>query len=197
MPPPAGLPPAIAQLSFRSAFSLDAGRDFNADLNRLIQHLDSIRISKVLQNQQVGDYMMIRNCCQTVVRFLRREAETEDQFRDLWFHTYGTGNFYSPMGAGMSLFLYRIVPDSSSLAEIHLMLTTWGRDAEDQHLLAGWIIDRLQRNPVLPVDPDEHGFPPGVTLRIFPSTEDPRSVWSCVSQRPYELSLSYILRASY
>jgi hypothetical protein len=199
MPRPDELPASISQLSFRNAFQLAAGREFNSDLGRLIQYLDSIRISKVLDNQQIGDFLLIRNCCDAVITFLRKQSESFLDFRDLglWFVTYGTQDFYNPMSSGISLFLHRVVPDSSSLAEIHFILTAWGRQAAMQHTLVGWVIDRFQHNPVLPVDPDLPPFPPGLTLRVFPSTEDARGIWSSITDRPYEISLSYILRASY
>ena len=47
-PMPSGntLPPSIAQVSFRNAFALDLGPEFDIDFNRLLSHLDALRMGQ-------------------------------------------------------------------------------------------------------------------------------------------------------
>ena len=65
----------------------------------------------------------------------------------------------------------------------------------------GWVVEYLKRNPVLPIEKlKEAGFaaiPPGVTLRMFPSIENPLEIWRAITDQPYQISASYVLRVGY
>jgi TIR domain/Pvc16 N-terminal domain len=205
MPRHTELPSTISQFAMRNAFQLDIGRDFNTHVNHLISHLESIRITKILDSQQIIDYRIIEQACNAIRIFLSDEYNASLPSGELYprieFHVYGSYDFQRPMEAGISLFLHRIVQDSTSLIEIHFILTAWGKTASLQHVLIGWMIDRIRRNPILPGEVVQNSglsaIPPGVTLRIFPSMEDARTIWSSITQAPYQISVSYILRASY
>jgi|GEM_PF-6320901 len=203
MPDEKELPESIAQVSFRNAFSLDIRAGFDRDITRLINHLDSLRLGQGQPHRHEADHRLVHQSCKAVLEVFRATFPAEDHVfgANMRYLIYSTNEFRLPMNTGISLFLHRIVQDSASLIELHLIVTAWGFNANVQHLIIGWVVEYLKRNPVLPIEKlSEAGLdaiPPGVTLRIFPSTENPLEIWRAITDQPYQISASYVLRVGY
>lgn len=203
MPDEKELPASISQVSFRNAFSLDIGGGFDRDITRLINHLDTLRIGQGQRHRHQADYRLVHQSCKAVLEVFRSSFPVEDQVfgANMRFLIYSTNEFRLPMNTGISLFLHRIMQDSTSLIELHLIVTAWGFNANVQHLIIGWVVEYLKRNPILPIeklsDAGLDAIPPGVTLRMFPSTENPREIWRAITDQPYQISASYVLRVGY
>ena len=203
MPDEKELPASIAQVSFKNAFSLDLGGGFDRDITRLINHLDTLRIGQGKRHPHQADYRLVHQSCKAVLEVFRATFPVEENVFgvNMKFLIYSTNEFRLPMNTGISLFLHRIIQDSSSLIELHLIVTAWGFNANVQHIIIGWVVEYLKRNPVLPIEKlSEAGFaaiPPGVTLRMFPSIENPLEIWRAITDQPYQISASYVLRVGY
>jgi len=98
----------------------------------------------------------------------------------------------------VSLYLHRVVQDSTSIIELHFIFTAWSpNEVSYQHGLIGWLMSLFQQNPVLPAHPTLNERYPGIALHMFPSIEDARNIWKLVSELVYQISIPYIVRASY
>ncbi len=195
MPRPEELPATISQFALRNAIQLDTGRKFRADIKQLIGHLESVRIGKSLDShQQTFDDRLVQYIGESVVEFLRQKWEDDIIF----FKVFGSNDFYLKSNLpGVSFFLHKIIQDSTSLIELHFILTAWSEDVLYQHRMVGWLIDQIRRHPVLPMNSELSKIAPGIMLHVFPSMEDARTIWRAVTKEPYQISISYILRASY
>ncbi|MBX2820897.1 MAG: TIR domain-containing protein, partial [Rhodothermaceae bacterium] len=154
MPDEKELPASISQVSFRNAFSLDIGGGFDRDITRLINHLDTLRIGQGQRHRHQADYRLVHQSCKAVLEVFRSSFPVEDQVFgvNMRFLIYSTNEFRLPMNTGISLFLHRIMQDSTSLIELHLIVTAWGFNANVQHLIIGWVVEYLKRNPILPIE---------------------------------------------
>ena len=200
MPPENTLPASISQVSFRNAFALDAGPEFEDDFNRLISHLDALRMGQGQGHKHHADYRLAQQSCWAILDVFKTHFpyDAHPFGINMKFRVYSTNEFHLPMNTGISLFLHRIVQDSTSLVELHVILTAWGFSASVQHLVIGWVVEYLKRHPILPVEKTDESqldaIPPGVTLRVFPSSENPREIWRSITDKPYQISASYVLR---
>ena len=202
MPESSALPESISLISFRNAFPLDVRQGFARDLNRLISNLDMLRIGTKDKNQH-ADHRLVHHSCKALLLALEDAYPADDHVfgAEVQFRLYSTHEFRLPMRTGVSLVLHRVVQDSTSLVELHVILTAWGTVATSQQLIIGWVIEYLKRHPVLSTARLSAGgleaIPPGVSFRIFPSSENPREIWRDVTHEPYQISASYILRVGY
>lgn len=203
MPAPGDLPETISELAYRNALPLDMGREFDVHMRRLLRNLDAIRVAGTHRRQPIQDPHLISALCRELMRFLEYEWSRTGAAAVRSapaFQVYGTYDFQNPMQQGVSLFLHRVVQDANSLVELHFFLTAWGIDAESQHVLLGWLLGVLRENPVVPLDPGEPEYSPipaGITIRLFPSQESAREIWRDVTGESYQISVSYVLRATY
>lgn len=100
----------------------------------------------------MASYRAISAVCESVVQLLRISAEEEGELGDdLEFKVYQASDFTSPMGAGISLFLYRVKVDGHHRIpagrpgpdgrprkrmlplDLSFILTPWAQDASLQH----------------------------------------------------------------
>ena len=204
MPAPGDLPETISELAYRNALPLDMGREFDVHMRRLLHNLDAIRVAGTHRRQPIQDPHLISALCKELMLFLKYEWSRTGAATTIGvspeFRVYGTHDFQRPMHQGVSLFLHRVVQDANSLVELHFILTAWGIDAESQHVLLGWLLGVLRENPVVPLDPGEPEYSPipaGITIRLFPSQESAREIWRDVTGESYQISVSYVLRATY
>lgn len=165
----------------------------------------------------MATYQAIAAVCEGVVQLLRSNYQPE-AFSDteLDFRVYTAQDFNSPMNAGVSLFLYRILPSGSPRTpggrvgpdgkrkktqlpvELHFLLTAWGRDASLQNAIAGWMMRTLEDTPTLPPAllnatwSDVFRVDEGVDVTLAEvTTEDLMRVWEMLSEHHYQLSVPY------
>jgi hypothetical protein len=152
--------------------------------------------------------------CQSISNLL--EASAFDNAHV--FDVYTTNDFEHHMNQGVSLFLYRVVTNSTMRTppgrrtnghrqlvqlpvNLHFMLTAWAEDASMQNLILGWAMRIIADNPIIP-----HGileatmggvFQPNEIVEIVPSdmsTEDLLRLWENFPTVSYQLSVPYLAR---
>lgn len=137
----------------------------------------------------------------------------------LEFEVYTAANFATPMTRGVSIFLYRIYPNSTQRTppgrllpngrrqpamlplDLHFLLTAWAEDASLQHLIAAWMMRTLQDTPSLPAGLLNHRFAntfhddETVEVAIAElTTEELFEIWEVVARNTYQLSVPYVAR---
>lgn len=168
----------------------------------------------------MADFRAIHAVTEAIVRQLRAEVRPGDFSTDVEFSVYGSGDFSStPVSNGVSLFLYRILPngirrmppgeigpDGRRLPpmipiEVHFLLTMWAGQPSLQHTLAGWamrvmedlsLLDASMLNAAAP-----GAFGPDETVEIALSelrTEDLLRIYEVLSPNLYQLSIPYVAR---
>ena len=167
----------------------------------------------------MADFRAITAVTQAIIYTLQSNYNPADFNNDLEFEVYVAGDFSSPMTAGVSLFLYRLLPNGSHrppsgrLApdgrryrnmlplDLHFLLTVWGTDASLQHTIAGWMMRVLEDTPILPaglvnaVAPDVFNGDETVEISLADlGTEDLFHIWETIVQNDYQLSIPYIAR---
>jgi hypothetical protein len=136
--------------------------------------------------------------------------------RELEFEVYRSPEFESPMGQGLSLFLYRVdlhelrrnpvrhTEDGAKRTqlplELHFLLTPWAPNAFLQHAILGWAMTTLADYPILSSgylnETDSGAFSEGENVEITPvpsTTEELVRIWDRVNA-PYEVSMTYVAR---
>ncbi|MCB8944432.1 MAG: DUF4255 domain-containing protein [Ardenticatenaceae bacterium] len=168
----------------------------------------------------MANFRAITAVCESVVYMLRSNYDPNDFNNELEFLVYSASDFAAPMEAGISLFLYRILPDGTHRiptgrintngqryqtrlpVNLYFLLTTWGKTASLQHTIAGWMLRTLEDHPILPIGllntvlPDV--FHPDETVEISLtdlSNEDLLRVWEMLPQSTYRLSVPYVARS--
>lgn len=138
----------------------------------------------------------------------------------LQFKVYVARDFAaSPMPAGVSVFLYRIYPNSSHRTppgrlnpdgtrqrpmlplDLHFLLTAWAKDASLQHAIAAWMMRVLEDTQVLPSGLLNHRYPgtfsddETVDLSITDlTTEELFRIWEVIVNNAYQISVPYVAR---
>lgn len=170
----------------------------------------------------MATYQAITAVCQATIYLLQSnyEASMTGEFtNELEFDVYVPENFASPMDAGVSLFLYRIIPNHAHRTpagrigpngqryhpqlplDLHFLLTAWGRSASLQQSIAGWMMRVIEDTPIIPV---------GLLNRVMPgvfnssetveltlgelTTDDLFHLWEILPQQRYQLSIPYVAR---
>lgn len=155
-----------------------------------------------------------------MIQLLRSSYRAEDfGGHELEFKVYAAQDFTSPMQAGVSLFLYRIVqngthrtpagpvgPDGKRQrtllpVELHFLLTAWGRQPSLQNTIAGWMMRVLEDTPSVPSGLLNATYPevyrPHETLEVVlgeMSSEDLFHLWDLLTEQGYQLSVPYVAR---
>lgn len=168
----------------------------------------------------MATYKGVAAACDAVIQLLRSSYRTEDfGGHELEFKVYAAQDFTSPMLAGVSLFLYRIVQNGTHRTppgpvgadgkrqrtllpvELHFLLTAWGRQPSLQNSIAGWAMRVLEDTPILPSGLLNATYPnvyrPHETVEIVLgelSTEDLFRLWEQLSGQGYQLSVPYVAR---
>ncbi|MCA9970596.1 MAG: DUF4255 domain-containing protein [Anaerolineales bacterium] len=167
----------------------------------------------------MADFRAITAVCEAVVYMLRTSYDPDVFNNELEFLVYAAGDFVDPMEAGVSLFLYRIIPDGTHRipagrlapngqryqtrlpVNLHFLLTTWGKSASLQHTIAGWLMRTLEDTPILPLGllnavlPDVFQADETVEICLADlSNEDLLRIWEMLPQSIYRLSIPYVAR---
>lgn len=167
----------------------------------------------------MASYRAIATVCEGVLDLLRDHYRREDFNNDLEFTVYQARDFSQPMPAGVSLFLFRIVPNSSQRnpagrltsegrrqrpqlpLDLHFILTVWGKDASLQHAIVGWMMRVLHDTPIIPAGHlnrrDGPVFHPAETVELMLSelpNEDLLRLWETLVDHSYHLSIPYLAR---
>lgn len=168
----------------------------------------------------MANYRAIMAICEAVISLLRTSYRPEDFNNELEFKVYSAKDFSQPMTAGVSLFLYRIFLNGSHRTpggrigpdgrryqaqlplDLLFLLTAWGQDASLQHTIAGWMMRRMEDNPILPagllntVAPGV--FRPDETAEIILTelkNEEIFHIWQTLPENvAYQLSVPYLAR---
>jgi len=167
----------------------------------------------------MADYRAIAAVCESIVQLLRSNCQPNLFNNELEFKVYAHDDFADPMDAGVSLFLYRILPNgfhrissdrlrpdgvryqTQMPLDLCFLLTVWGRSASLQNQVAGWMMRILEDTPILPagllnsVAPD--AFHADETVEIILddlSTEDLLRLWETLLPNRYQLSVPYKAR---
>lgn len=168
----------------------------------------------------MADYRAIFVTCEAIIRLLRSSAQQENFNNELEFRVYMAKDFAQPMNSGVSLFLYRILPNGSHRIpagrsgpggrrfrsqlplDLHFILTVWGQNASLQHTLAGWMMRVMEDTPILPsglLDVVAGGvFQAAETVEVSLAeltNEDMLRLWDVlVPTDIYQLSVPYVAR---
>lgn len=167
----------------------------------------------------MADYRAVSAVTEGVLQLLRNSYRAEDFNQELEFKVFTARDFNQPLSAGVSLFLYRIVPCGVSRTppgrlradgtraetllplDLQFMLTVWGRDASLQHTIAGWMMRVLEDHPIFPaailnaVVPGSFRADETVEICLSELTnEDLLRMWDTLVQNVYQLSIPYVAR---
>ncbi len=171
----------------------------------------------------MADYRGIETVSEALMHLLRATYDPTDfDGNALQFAVYVADDFRQPMATGVSLFLYRVVPNGSHRTprgrlddrglrlqpslplDLHYLMTLWARDASLQHRVAAWLMRVLEDTPILPhglLDSVAPGvFHPDETVEVLPgetSTEDLLHLWEALIEDGYQLSIPYVVRNVY
>ena len=167
----------------------------------------------------MADFRAIAALTEGILQLLRSNYVAEDFNQELEFKVFTARDFANPIAAGVSLFLYRVVPcgvhrtppgpaqiDGSVAGtllpvDLHFMLTVWGGEASLQHTIAGWMMRVIEDHPIFPaallnaVIPAS--FAPDETVEIALAeltNEDLLRMWDTLVQNVYQLSVPYVAR---
>lgn len=153
-----------------------------------------------------------------IVHLLESQYAPADFDNDTFqFKTYLARDFLTPMDTGISVFLYRIYPNSVHRTppgrlepngrrqrpmlplDLHLLLTAWAKEASLQHAIAGWMMRVLEDTPSLPPGLLNHRYPDTFqndeTVEICVtelSTEELFRIWEVIVNNAYQISVPYV-----
>jgi hypothetical protein len=167
----------------------------------------------------MATYRAIGATCEAVVALLRH-AWRPELFDDaaLQFRVYRTGSFATPMDAGVSLFLYRVMVNGVQRTpparptpngrvrphglplDLHFLLTPWAKEASLEQEILGWTMRTLEDTPHLSaglLNSLVGGvFEPEEEVDVVPGTlshEELFRIWD-VLPTDYQISVPYLAR---
>jgi hypothetical protein len=167
----------------------------------------------------VGTFQAIAATGQAMLGLLS-DACPRDMFPNAQFELYQMTNFQQPMDEGISLFLYRIAPNTTRRnlppttapdgrrfrpplpVDLYYIATAWAPSAARQQRLLGWAIRMFEDVPILPTGllnnygPEPEIFQPGETVEVILdqlNLQDLNNFWG-VSKASLQLSVGYIAR---
>lgn len=167
----------------------------------------------------MGTFQAIAATGQAMLGLLS-DAIPRDQFPNAQFELYQMSNFQQPMEEGVSLFLYRVAPNTSRRnlppttgpdgrrfrppipIDLFYIATAWAPTAVRQQRLLGWTIRMFEDVPILPTGllnnygPEPEIFQSGETVEIILDVltlQDLNNFWG-VSKASLQLSVGYIAR---
>jgi len=133
----------------------------------------------------MATYRAVGATCEAIVRLLQQSWRREMfDGTDLQFAVYRTGDFATPMDAGVSLYLYRVMVNTVQRTppakpgpgnrrrraqlplDLNFLLTPWAKDASLEQVILGWMMRTLEDTPILP-----SGLLNTLTAGVFDSDE--------------------------
>jgi Pvc16 N-terminal domain len=171
---------------------------------------------------ELATFRAVEATCDAVVGLLRDNYPEELSEPALQFAVFTKTEFAAGLGAGVSLFLYRVHVDGTERApdgrvlvdgqrqfpqlpiQLQFLLTAWAPDASLQQYLTGWMMRVIEDHPVLPAgllnrryDEDSPVFWPDETVELSAAalaTEDLFQLWDLIGPGTYQLSVPYQAR---
>lgn len=145
------------------------------------------------------------------------------EFPNAQFEVYRPNNFDSPMDIGISLYLYRVMINTSRrnlppvigpdgkryrpplALDLYYMMTAWGQTAEVQQRLLAWAMREIENMPILPSNLLNHHvqeldtFRPDETVELIcepVSLQDMNTLWDGfkANKTNQHLSVTYVAR---
>jgi hypothetical protein len=171
----------------------------------------------------MADYRAVSVVCEAVLRQLRLSYKPElfNQQR-LEFKVCLASDLISrgrTIRAGVTLFLYHVSPNAARRnapppragdgrleppalqLDLRFLLTAWAREANTQQAILGWVMRRMEDQPILPAAVLNNiappSFQPEETVEILLdelSSLDLIRIWEKSVRSPYQLSIPYIAR---
>jgi len=167
----------------------------------------------------MATYRAIETISDVLMRLLQASYAPDDfDEQTLQFSIYQGSDFSDPMGVGVSLFLYRLLPNGVNRTppgrvlpngdrektrlpiDLHYLLTVWAGDATMQQRIAGWVMRTLEDTPILPrgvlsaAGPQIFAADETIEIVVNDLTnEDLFRIWDTLDQ-PYHLSIPYLVR---
>jgi hypothetical protein len=167
----------------------------------------------------VANYRAITAVIEALIQQLRDNYQFADFNSELEFKAYVAKDFAQPMTAGVSLFLYRIFPNSVLRTpsgqsgadgqlfrtqlplDLHFLLTAWASEASLQYTIAGWMMRELEDIPILPIGLLNQHYPDlfheDETITVTPvelTTEELFRIWDVIVNHAYQISVPYVAR---
>ncbi|MGY1727836.1 DUF4255 domain-containing protein [Geodermatophilus sp. SYSU D01062] len=170
----------------------------------------------------MASHRAIEATCEAVVGLLRDNYPEDLVEPPLQFSVFTKAQFAKGLGAGVSLFLYRVYLDGTERApegrmlpdgrrqfphmpvQLHFLLTAWAAHASLQQYLTGWMMRVVEDHPVLPAgllnrryDESSPVFWPEETVELSVApldSEDLFRLWDLIGPDSYQLSVPYQAR---
>jgi hypothetical protein len=168
----------------------------------------------------VASYHAIAATSRAILGLLESSCP-KPEFEGAQFEIYQSKDFEKPMAEGISLYLYRIANSSRRNlpprvgqrgeqyrpplpVDLYFMITAWGRTAEKQQFLLGWLVSEMNDTPILPAALLNHYLPQPegeifhkdeeVTLTFEPlSLQDMANLWEPLKPN-LQASATYVAR---
>lgn len=161
--------------------------------------------------------------CDAIRRVLLSAAAVDNLGFDVAVEVFGPTQFgpdEQPFPTGVSVFLYRVLPNLSHRTpagrvlpdgrrhrthlpvDLHLLLTVWAERPETQNIIVAWMMRTLEDYPTLPASLLNIGyegtFAPEESVELVVSEmsgEEILHLWEVLGQRIYQISIPYVVRA--
>lgn len=195
MPNPDQLPGSISTIARQNAVTVGTLNDFDTHMQSLLPKIESILGALAKESMATSDPAVISLACRAITNYLSAwYARAPYSFSPFWavMGTNELSNLRVTQDLTVTLFLHRVAR-LAELLELHFILSFWGRNAEDEQMLAGWVVRQFERTPVISTEffASRQGEPECV-LAIRRSDEDAREVWKMITSDPLRLSLAYV-----
>lgn len=168
----------------------------------------------------MATHQAIRAVSYGVISLIQSRFRQEGEDAGVTFAVYQSGNFNSePMDEGISLFLYRVLPNPARRTptgrlgpdgrrlktqlplDLYFLITAWANDASRQHEILGLAMRILEDTPILPTGMlnavSAGTFQPDETVEIGIAeltNEDILRIWETVTEDKYQISVPYYAR---
>ena len=147
-------------------------------------------------------------------------ARPKPEFANIQFALYQASNFQTPMEDGISLYLYRVSPNTTLRnlppytdpqgrryrpplpLDLHYLLTPWAKTAARQQRMLGWSMRVLEDTPILPTGllnrygTEPETFRPNETVELVCepiSLQEIVNIWDAFKSN-LQLSAAYVAR---
>ena len=195
MPDGDALPTTLGALTTQNAMTVGSSHDFYSHMQQLLPLIESILGTMTKESVALSDPAVIRQVCDAIMFLLQQRCTQSYSGPGVnWLITNASFFGGGQMGSdtAVTFFLHRVRRLAETL-ELHFILSFWCRSTAVEQSLAGWTMQELERNPIVPrwaFGGGEEALPWRLTIRT--SDEDARQIWKMASDEPLRLSLSYV-----